>query len=319
MHLIAYALLAVVAFVAGPTFGLTLAESMITPARAELSSDRPFEETVRAFETGQVLTGSKIINGVRAKSGEDPWQVALLVSWIADPAKARFCGGVIRSADWIQTAGHCVVNRQPNELHVNAGTIDLRVPGQRINVADVIVHPKYEVVEVPGVGKVSKYDTALLQLKTPLVMSDLVRPIEPVRLEQESQIAAPAVSEEEPNARATGFGVTETGAAALDLMSVELPIVSQKTCNSFASYDGYVTDDMVCAGYSAGGQDACNGDSGGPLTVFNPMDQKRKLYGLVSWGDECALPNKFGVFARVPLFNDWAEVCMSGSPDCKRF
>ncbi|KAH1017646.1 hypothetical protein HUJ05_008257 [Dendroctonus ponderosae] len=46
---------------------------------------------------------------------------------------------------------------------------------------------------------------------------------------------------------------------------------------------------MLCAGYPAGGYDACNGDSGGPLIVDG------YLAGIVSWGYQCAVANYPGV------------------------
>ena len=47
---------------------------------------------------------------------------------------------------------------------------------------------------------------------------------------------------------------------------------------------GDITDDMLCA--QKPGTDACQNDSGGPLTVDD--DGKHVLVGLVSWGKGCA-------------------------------
>jgi secreted trypsin-like serine protease len=57
---------------------------------------------------------------------------------------------------------------------------------------------------------------------------------------------------------------------------------------------------MICAGYAQGGKDSCSGDSGGPLMV--PDGQGWMQAGIVSWGDGCAEPNKYGVYTRAVNF-----------------
>ena len=60
------------------------------------------------------------------------------------------------------------------------------------------------------------------------------------------------------------------GTASLQFFAAECP----------AKMKGKITDDMLCAYKS--GTSACNGDSGGPLTVEE--DGKHTLVGVVSWG-----------------------------------
>lgn len=44
----------------------------------------------------------------------------------------------------------------------------------------------------------------------------------------------------------------------------------------------------------------------GPL-VFYSNETGPILYGIISWGNECADPNFPGVFAKVSVFNEWIE------------
>jgi trypsin len=72
-----------------------------------------------------------------------------------------------------------------------------------------------------------------------------------------------------------------------------VPVVDRDICRSQYSV-AEITDNMFCAGLTAGGKDSCQGDSGGPV-----VDENKTLVGVVSWGGGCAQPNKPGVYASV--------------------
>ena len=74
-----------------------------------------------------------------------------------------------------------------------------------------------------------------------------------------------------------------------------------------------ITPNMVCAGFKEGGIDACQSDSGGPLVVpRSSSDASAIVYGVVSWGRNCALPDAPGVYARVAKYLGWIQSYMNG-------
>merc|ERR1711991_1128309 len=76
------------------------------------------------------------------------------------------------------------------------------------------------------------------------------------------------------------------------LQKVQVPLVSNEVCNSTEAYGGQVQNTEMCAGLAQGGKDSCQGDSGGPLVIRQNGDYVQA--GIVSWGDGCAQPNKYG-------------------------
>lgn len=90
-----------------------------------------------------------------------------------------------------------------------------------------------------------------LQLKAPVYLNSYVSIALLPR--QAASIAAGRMC------RVSGWGYTSPGAGEIPstLRTVTLPIVSTRACNGSASFNGSITDNMLCAGYSAGGKDAC--------------------------------------------------------------
>ncbi|MEM8858852.1 MAG: trypsin-like serine protease [Chloroflexota bacterium] len=234
--------------------------------------------------------GPDIVGGNEADPGEWPWQVLL------NPG--GLCGGSLIDEEWVLTAAHCVVNSQGQVTSPGNVTLALGVHDrdqftsdiQAFNVTQVIPHPNYNPSTFDS-------DVALLKLDGSATIVPGV--VETVRLNTETNLAGGTL------ATVTGWGaLSQGGNTSQILQEVSVPIVTNQVCN--ASYSGGITDNMICAGFQEGGKDACQGDSGGPFVISDGQGGWVQA-GVVSWGNGCALPNFYGVYADVANFVEWID------------
>lgn len=101
----------------------------------------------------------------------------------------------------------------------------------------------------------------------------------------------------------TGWGRTqEGGSLSTQLQKLNVPVIPQRTCESFyEKYNVNFTERMLCAGFAEGKKDSCQGDSGGPLVY------KNKQFGIVSFGVGCARENLSGAYTYVPKVRDFID------------
>jgi len=238
---------------------------------------------------------TRIIGGHNAMFADNPWQVALLAAARASNADAQFCGGSTVAPRWVLTAAHCVDNRtKPGQLAVLTGTESLVSGGRRVPVAPggVIVHEQWD-------PSTNENDIALLH-----VTGDL----DGVAIQAVDGSQVPAVSK----VRVSGWGAVSIDYLRTTnlLQAVEVDNISPAVCGSPLSYGDRLKAHMICAGQQGGGADACAYDSGGPETV--ELSGKRLLLGIVSWGDSCGLPNKYGIYTQVSDFKTWIKQKSNG-------
>ena len=265
----------------------------------------PMRNSITHDFNGVWLIEPKIVGGQFAKAGDDPWQVALIRSSKTGLDRRPFCGGSLIADRWVVTAAHCVDNGTlASYVDVLGGTTDVDSGGVRVSVAEIITRPDY----VPG--DVPRHDIALLRLQAPM-MGPQIRPIDLLHPAVE-----PSVLEGDASARVTGWGaVGEGGSAVRELRAVDLMIFTNQECNDRVAYNGAVKDEMVCAGFASEPRDSCQGDSGGPLTV--PVQGGRRLAGIVSWGEGCARPNRYGVYTRAAQYVGWIADCQGKKSTCR--
>ncbi|XP_053120655.1 transmembrane protease serine 11C-like [Hemicordylus capensis] len=228
----------------------------------------------------------RISGGNTVGEGEWPWQASLQLNGI------HRCGATLISNRWLVTAAHCFRRaRDPRRWTTSFGA-RLRPPTMKRNILQIIIHEHYSNNVMQH-----DYDIAVVEISPPV---EFTAAVHPVCLPEATQTFP-----ENTTCYVTGWGaLRDDGPSVSELRETKVKIIGNAICNRREVYNGVITSGMLCAGYLEGGSDACQGDSGGPL-VASIGKQIWYLIGIVSWGDECAKPNKPGVYTRVTFYRDW--------------
>ncbi|HIF5650831.1 TPA: S1 family peptidase [Vibrio parahaemolyticus] len=236
---------------------------------------------------------TRIIGGEPANTSD--WKfIASLVRKGQPTSIGHFCGGSFLGGKYVLTAAHCVEGLNADDIDIVLGLYDQNneSQAQRIAVNNIYSHTAYNSHttnnDIALIELEHSVDSATIDLATPEVLDS-------VRVGDKLHVA--------------GWGNTSTTDRVYPtvLQQVDLEYVDRATCQNLSGNYSNVSDDGICAGYYWGGKDSCQGDSGGPLIVdYNGIN---KLLGVVSWGDGCAQPNAYGVYANVAHFqhNGWID------------
>ncbi|MEQ1636924.1 MAG: serine protease [Methylococcales bacterium] len=239
----------------------------------------------------------KILGGEAAGLNAWPWMAGLVLSGSKSNV---FCGGSLVAPDWVLTAAHCMFDESPSnsnnyvrtdisefEVLINRANLN-STDGERIAAERIVIPDEFD-------HKYLTNDIALIKLKNP----SSVVPIETLpdfsTLDEAGQ----------NNAIAIGWGNTSATSNRFlyGLQQVSLPIISNEQCK--ASLKG-IDEYMLCAGIATGGRDTCEGDSGGPLIVFDPERSVWRQAGITSFGEsDCGAPGYYGVYTRVDKFKEF--------------
>uniref|UniRef100_A0A8C9AAW5 Coagulation factor IX n=1 Tax=Prolemur simus TaxID=1328070 RepID=A0A8C9AAW5_PROSS len=231
---------------------------------------------------------TRVVGGENAKPGQFPWQVIL------NGKIDAFCGGSIVNEKWVVTAAHCIV--PPVNITVVAGEHDIEKTEpteQKRNVIRVILHHSYNAT----VNKYS-HDIALLELDKPLTLNSYVTPICIADREYTN------IFLKFGSGYVSGWGrVFNRGRSASILQYLRVPFVDRATCLRSTKFT--IHNNMFCAGYHEGGRDSCQGDSGGPHVT--EVEGTNFLTGIISWGEECAMKGKYGIYTKVSRYTNWIK------------
>uniref|UniRef100_A0A3B4U9C9 Acrosin n=1 Tax=Seriola dumerili TaxID=41447 RepID=A0A3B4U9C9_SERDU len=246
---------------------------------------------------------SRIMGGQEAPEGAWPWQVSIQIQ------SRHHCGGTILNSLWVLTATHCFYKYLAH-FRVVAGLNVLSAPGDHAqihSISRVEMHKDYDDIT-------SDNDVTLVLLSSPFNFTDHVQPIcTPHNVTHEFTLNF-------SHCFISGWGSTYYKGCqladtdtAVGLQEAEVELIDRTTCNLITWYNGHVTENMICAGLESGAADSCQGDSGGPLQCYSEDEERFYVVGVTSFGEECGLPHRPGVYARTSRFAGWLKTSQTAS------
>ncbi|XP_078608054.1 trypsin-like [Branchiostoma floridae x Branchiostoma japonicum] len=260
------------------------------------------------------LPPARVHGGQYATQGMFPWMVSLKNLKPENLHLKHYCGGTLYNNQWVITAAHCVDEphgaTDPSMWRVRVGlasVVTWEDGRQDYNVSKVIIHPVYHLVTVDTASQgqgFAHHDIALIKLASPVKVNSLV-----------NNICLPdADATPGTDCVLSGWGYHDIQNQVENSESEILkwtyaPLLDPGYCSQDHVWGTWmVTSLLVCAGYEHGQDDACDGDSGGPLICPSPDGSRWELQGVVSWGDHpCGQTNKPTMYTRVTAFKSWIE------------
>ena len=194
------------------------------------------------------------------------------------------------------TAAHCLRDEPTATLTASSKRFNIRKSAQNekgieFKVLKVHIHPDYQI-------KTSNNDIAVLVVKVKNNWSS-----------GRVETVAYSKSVQSPRTNtllsAIGWGYTKNeGRISNTLQETSLISVAFAECQ-IALQTNSMSRKTICAMSESSTRitDTCSGDSGGPLFSINMG--KATVHGIVSWGEECALKGKPGVYTKIAHYNSW--------------
>ncbi len=239
----------------------------------------------------EFIVKPRVLGGVDAKPGRHDYMVSL-----TDADNRHLCGGTLILPDIVLTAAHC----DPFVKKAQIGRFDNSNKNE-----------KFETISIRKSLQHKDFDPRLLRNDFMIVWLERPSSYGPISAIQSnndhSAITSPLTI--------IGWGIVDKDSRSYrgPLQEAQLTYLSNERCSQssgfvdgqFATYEGLITDSMMCATDPI--SDACSGDSGSPLFMKGENQKEDIQVGIASWGFGCGLEEFPGVFARLSDQIEWIK------------
>jgi TPR repeat protein len=252
------------------------------------------------------MTVTAVINAFTVKAGTAPWQALIwrpkqLGRFTLSEADRVLCGGAVIRTGWVLTAAHCLVDADKKlgfNVPINSGQHRIRLgvynplapEGYLYRIRRVFRHPRFN----PGNFA---FDIALIQYDPAgEKLGEVVHPVARIRVDQQALPERTIVAR--MPAYTFGWGRTALEGASKPpsvLRGARLELRDMENCTRVTGFRDDMRGAVLCAA-GARGEQACFGDSGGPLISYAEADDVPTVIGVVSAGVKCgrtSVPSRF--------------------------
>ncbi|XP_029459570.1 tissue-type plasminogen activator [Rhinatrema bivittatum] len=242
----------------------------------------------------------RIQGGFLTDISSHPWQAAIYIKYRGIAGEHFQCGGTLISPCWVLSAAHCFQERfDVNRLTVVLGRTYRARPSeneQQFRVEKYFLHKDFD-------SETFNNDIVLLKLTS--VSGQCAVDTESTRTAclPEPSLQLPDWTECE----VSGYGKHEESSYFFSetLKEGHVRLVPSSQCTPARLQNKTVTENMLCALDTRNLDDACKGDSGGPLMCLH--NGRMHLLGIISWGIGCGQKDMPGVYTKVTRYLSWIE------------
>ncbi|XP_057671957.1 uncharacterized protein LOC130903730 isoform X2 [Diorhabda carinulata] len=230
-------------------------------------------------------------------AGVDPLSTRMVAGDKAEPARwsslalvfnkkhNTYCTSTLVTPIWAVTSYSCIAGRTSQPINEEdwflyaGGTNKGDVSSQVRKLSEIVIHPQ---TKFSNFG--FKNDVVLLKMKKPVNIdvnvSAVCLPNNGIEPHQLCVVA--------------GWGVDKPGEPVMQqyIHYLPVPLIDTDDCNSTKHYNGKITPDKICAGYTDSDTTQCLSDEGAPLMCFSDKTKTWELQGLLSHPSNCGSSNK---------------------------